>query len=70
MGAIEELPVNVICGIDKYKREYGELMVVSPENIPKVDVIIVTVSYDADQIKKELFNITENKIMTLKELLD
>ena len=70
MGAIKDLPVKVLCGIDKNKREYGEIIVVPPDNIPKVDVIIITVSYEADQIKQELMKITENRILTLKELLN
>lgn len=67
----DELKNMVVYEIDRNKEAvYGNIPLKSPdEELPPVELIVITIERDIDEIRNALMQKTESKVITLRELL-
>lgn len=66
-----ETDIDVVCAIDNnINKETGLKVICEDENIPYVDAVIVTATYDFYKIKSNLKNKFEGKILSIEDILN
>ena len=69
---MENTQINIVFGIDRFiDKKSGNIPVYSIEDeLPKADTIIVTATYDFDNIYNKLSDKGIDKIISLDEVID
>lgn len=64
--------INIVYGIDRRKKEseYKFPIVWLDQELPKVDLIVVTVIHDYEPVSKDIHSQYSGKIVSLKEIID
>ncbi len=73
ISLIEKLgqEIQIVCCIDLNRKEYKDYKVISSEDqIPEADLVINTVVYDVDKIRKQLLEHGAKEVLSIMELFD